>query len=583
MLNFTSDSILPIFNFLTQEEVFTLRLTCKTFNIAATSNEIIMPFLNRLKAIDKTVSTLPPEDVMSTTWCYERFIKEFNRLANSQAQEITDFLNVNAKSENDEIKNKISSFKDLGAHNADNHHIQLRVLEQRHAFLEDLNTALIQSMIDLNSTKLFLHDLNITRIPENLFTDPEYEDYWKKVQEIDCNNTSLQSLPQSLGHCQALKVLNCSVNKLKYLPESLGNCQALERIFCNCNQLEVLPESLGNCKALQEVHCYKNKIKSLPESLGKCQALLVLNCDHNQLKALPESLAHCQMLYGLFCSHNQLKTLPESLGQCQALRILICMDNQLKALPESLANCQQLVLRCDDNNLTDIPNIIKTRFSTDWTMGEQNTHQDLINLAPTATKVADNNKPTKDQSNPDSNDKSIPIPAKRIWRIKVAAILISITLSCFIFALSGGALIAALLLKAGVVLPTTKATFAAISIASGLAATTTLWGLCHLGAALKTAIIQHRQSPEQRFRADNNACDAQLAQLAAKFSTSTIQLFVQPLKAIQTQVAAPQLIQFKQFEIESCKKVLGLKDTQRSQAKEIALIEARNFLDLHNK
>ncbi|MBS0288561.1 MAG: hypothetical protein JSS07_00820 [Proteobacteria bacterium] len=652
MINFTSDSIQSIFNFLTQEEIFAVRLTCKTFNIVATSNEIIMPFLNRLKAIDKTVSTLPSQGMMSATWCYEHFIKEFNRLANSQANETKDFLTANASSNDDEIKNKIRSLKDLEARNADNHHFQLSVLEQRHHLLEDLNMALIQPKIDLNSTKLNLVYLPITRIPESLFTQPKYQDYWKKLQKIHCTNTSLQSLPQSIGDCQTLKELNCSVSKLKSLPESLGNCQALQRIdftynylkalpeslgncqalqnilcdvnkikslpeslgncqalqvlycstnqlnalpesignckalqkiICNFNQLQTLPESLGNCQALQRLDCNRNQLQTLPESLGNCQALQEINCDYNQLKTLPASLGQCQKLE-LSCKYNQLKVLPESLGQCQNL-ILYCRYNQLKSLPESLANCQELVLRCGNNNLTDIPKAIKNKLGPHWTMGEQNTHQNLKNLAPTATKIEADNKPINDQSNSHTKiDKSSPSTAKKIWRIKIAAILISIALSSVIFALNGGALIAALLLKAGVVLPTTKVAFAAISIASGLAATTTLWGLYHLGAALKTAIVRYLQSPEQRFRADNNACDAQLAQLAAKFSTSTIQHFVQPLKAIQIEVTDPQLIQFKQFEIQACKKVLRLKDDkQRSQAKEIALVEARNFLNFRNK
>src|SRR5580700_9824494 len=90
------DLIQPIFSFLTQEEAFALRLTCKTFNVAATSNQMITPFLNRLKAIDNKVSVLPPEKV-SLTWCYERFACEFIRIANAQAREINHFLANAAK------------------------------------------------------------------------------------------------------------------------------------------------------------------------------------------------------------------------------------------------------------------------------------------------------------------------------------------------------------------------------------------------------------------------------------------------------------------------------------------------------
>ncbi|MBS0290750.1 MAG: leucine-rich repeat domain-containing protein [Proteobacteria bacterium] len=702
MNSLISDAIQQIFSFLSQEEIFKIRTTCKAFNIKATSNQIMMPFLNRLKAIDNRVSVLPPKDISSETWCYERFIKEYWRIANSQATEIEYLLADQNLPQNDEIKVQIASLKTLQEH-VDKYKIQLDTLEQRHDTLDRLNMCLILPKIDLNETKLNLCNSRITRIPENLFIDPKYENYWNKLQILNCSYNQLQTLPKFLGNCQMLKELYCNDNKLKSLPVSLVKCQALQKISCHDNQLQALPKLLGNCHALQELFCSNNKLKTLPDSLGNCKALQNLSCGYNQLKALPETLGHCEALLEINCSNNQLKTLPESLGcrnlkklsccnnqlknlpetlafrqleelnchdnelqtlpksmsECQALEMLDCDNNQLQSLPESLGNCHNLqelrcynnqiqalptlycqalrelhcsknklralpesldhcqelqTLYCSDNqlqvlpeklgycqaleeldcsnnnlqvlpeslgncqsleqltcfgnNLTNISNAIKNKLGLDWyndTIHQQKKPpisqniKEKSNIMHELTIKADDNKPK--------------ITVNKTWLI-TAAVLISIGLISFVS--HEFTFITAFLLKINMILPTI--TFAAISIATGLAASVALLGVYHLGIALKKMMIRYLQNPEQRCEADNKVYDQQLNQLMSAFSTSTTQSFVRSLNDIQSCVSHSQLIQYKQFEIAACKKIVNLKGEIRNQAKEAVLTEARQFL-----
>ncbi|MBS0290627.1 MAG: leucine-rich repeat domain-containing protein, partial [Proteobacteria bacterium] len=493
MLDFNqnNDVIQSIFGFLSQEVGFALRLTCKSFNITATSNHIIMPFLTRLKAIDCKVSVLPPTGKVNESWCYERFISEFARIANIHAREIKSILQVQHKFTKEEIKKELVLLKTFDE-SVDMLKIQLSTLERQHHALEFINTTQIKPRIKLDSDELDIHSLLITRIPESLFTNPEYQNYWKKV-----------------------KIIFCSLNNLHTLPEFVGNCQALERLTFFYNHVQTFPESLEHCLALQR-----------------------LDCSYNQINALPENLGHCLALQELYCSYNEITTLPESLEYCQALQQINCTNNKLQALPESLSNCQSLKkLHCGNNNLTDIPKAIINKLGVDWyekTMTDQKKRptsslQDITQSSPLPPKLKDENKLKADEIKLDNNQDDKAESIKRNWLINITTVIISLALSSFIFALSGCVtLIAALLLKTGIALAPTKAAFAAISLVSGVIATTTLFGLYQLGVALKTAVIRYGQSQKQRINANNTLFDKQLAQLVTQFSVNTTQSFVKP-------------------------------------------------------
>ncbi|MBS0289891.1 MAG: hypothetical protein JSS07_07660 [Proteobacteria bacterium] len=598
MLNSNQDIIQPIFSFLSQEEAFALRSTCKAFNIAATSNQIMMPFLNRLKAIDNKVCVLAPNDV-NTSWCYEHFIREFNRIVKRQTKETAFFLNVDLDYiETQQIQIEINKLRSLH-NNIEKNKIQLGLIEEIHETLDRLNIALIKTRVNLNNTQLNLSNLGITRIPESLFKLPEYQTYLKNLETMHLYNNLLQTLPEEIGRCKSLKDLLCFNNQIQTLPESLGLCQALERLWCQQNSLQTLPNSLSNCQKLHTLGLSKNqfqvlpefltkcqslqdlgldfnylqslpeflgnlpalktlacstnalqslprslgnsktltllaignnRLRSLPESLGDCQALQKLYCGRNQLQFLPESLGRCQALSHLFCSENELRTLPESLGNCTALESIFCADNQLQTLPKSLGNCPLRSLSCSGNYLINLPNEIRTKFDVQWF-----------------------NKTIK-------NQKSSQAHFQKIKLAMLAAVFINIALTTSIFALSGGF---------------------AFSMIASLGITTTLFWLYHCRSIIKIAFTRHGLSEKAIFFEDMRICDNLLHHLTKKFSTNTVLAFVRPLRNMERNIfrteaeISPELIQFKQFEIATFKKLAPLKGEAREQAKAFAFKKAK--------
>ncbi|MBS0289740.1 MAG: hypothetical protein JSS07_06870 [Proteobacteria bacterium] len=654
MLNVLApDHVQKIFSFLSQEEAFALRLTCQAFNIAATSNEIMMPFLNRLKALDLQISTLPPQET-NLNWAYERFIAEFTRLAKEQEEEIISLLKEKEHLIEFEIA-KDQRIKLLEIYNqTKSNQITLEVLEKRHQAIESFNIGLISSCINVNSTTLYFSYLPISRFPEALFSDAKYQDYWKEVQTIICQTGLLKSLPFSLGHCSALQTLKCAGNQLKTLPETLGHCLALVELNCNSNQLKALPETLGNCAALEildcarnqiqslpeslckcsalkKLFCYKNRLKTLPTALGDCTLLEALYCDKNQLELLPESLSECQKIHTLDCSKNKLTSLPSlkkcenlawlhcesnqltnltpTIGECQNLNSLYCQDNllevlpeslgdiptlahilcghnKLKTLPDTLGNCQLLFsIRCDNNEITALP----TPLSNCTSLVEIQFQQNYITAVPSEIiRTVTNNcinkgfpgfikfnemlgqqkaKLPSPPALPPQPLKPLPSPTKPHNKNGfIFLMLSSFILTSLLVAFGGGfTYITALLLKIGLEISITKTVLFMLSIAAGLTVSFVISGLYCLGRVTRTTFnhVQHK------------TCDEQLSALAKQFSTSTGQAFIHHLKSFENLAPQAQRLQFKQFEINACKKVAPLKDIARNSAKDAVFQEAK--------
>ncbi|MBS0290695.1 MAG: leucine-rich repeat domain-containing protein [Proteobacteria bacterium] len=546
MLNYLSkDPISKIFTFLSQEEAFALRATCKIFNEASTSNTIVIPYLKRLKALDNTVSAVSPEN-SSEDWCFVQFKSEFKRIAKEQEEEIKHFLEkANKLPSNPDVLKEITYLVEQN-NDACKHNINLTALENRHHALERLNEALIVSCINVNSTKLHCSKY-ITRFPDRLFINEKYQNYWQTVEKIWCEAYMLKTLPKQLGICKALRLLYCSHTDLKNLPESIGDCKALEQIYCSSNRLQTLPNSLGNCQELQELCCDRNQLRNLPETLGNCKKLRRLRCGFNELKGLPESIGNCEALGELDCNFNHLLTLPESLGKCLSLWLncsnnhlytlpkslaghLTCDFNLLQALPESLGNCQNLrSIQCKANFLTDIPNSLKRKFGVSWVT-------ETLNM------------------------QAFPAPLHHFLRFKLA-LLGCFTITTLIVALCGGfSSIAALLFKVGITLSTTKTALMVVSILTGLAATLILNKIAHIFRLLycELRLYQYKKSYDKSFYS-----------VTKNFTTSTGKAFIQDLQVHENKISSRgQLIQFKIFKHNTCQNIAWLKGEARRKAKE---------------
>lgn len=89
------------------------------------------------------------------------------------------------------------------------------------------------------------------------------------LQELDCKNNHLQSLPSTLGRLSILVILNVTNNLLTELTGSIGQLTHLEELCAHSNQLTSLPDELCNLVNLTALY------------VGECQNCFYLRiCDH---------------------------------------------------------------------------------------------------------------------------------------------------------------------------------------------------------------------------------------------------------------------------------------------------------------
>src|SRR5580700_457950 len=79
-------------------------------------------------------------------------------------------------------------------------------------------------LTDPVAEKLDLHGLQLTKLPDNLFANPEVN---KKLKSLNLRDNCLSDLPQDIGDLAVLDRLYLSHNLLKELPERFGELSAL--------------------------------------------------------------------------------------------------------------------------------------------------------------------------------------------------------------------------------------------------------------------------------------------------------------------------------------------------------------------
>jgi len=322
MLNYTSEFpefVLPteivahIFSFLPEHEIVALKQICKTFQGAVDSNAfdpLFMPFLNRLKALDPTISLLPPEPY-ENHWVKMRVKAEFERTLSNQTAEIAHLKDLFKEgSEVPAIQEQLEALMALNAPRT------LQDLEKNHSVLEAINAAMLEAKIDPAKTTLDISASGLTRLPLVSLNKSELQDFWKNLKILHCNQNSLFTLP--LANCTSLEKLNCAFNKISRI--KVASAAPLEHFQCNNNLLTSLnldnyPKlslirsdnnqlntfSAKNCPALKKASLNKNRLTQL--SLDN-PTLESLDCNDNQLVAL--NLDHCLVLGWLRADNNQL-------------------------------------------------------------------------------------------------------------------------------------------------------------------------------------------------------------------------------------------------------------------------------------
>ena len=140
----------------------------------------------------------------------------------------------------------------------------------------------------------------------------------------------------------------------------------LIRLDVSNSSITTLPSSIGNLGFLEELNLKNNFISKLPENFSEMNSLLVLKLHNNKIDQLPDNFGDLFMLQELYLSGNLLTSIPESIGDLQNLDKLYLQNNFLLDLPISFCNLPETCITKLDNNCLIGP------FSCDLSAGEQN-------------------------------------------------------------------------------------------------------------------------------------------------------------------------------------------------------------------
>ncbi|OIW20475.1 hypothetical protein TanjilG_11878 [Lupinus angustifolius] len=201
--------------------------------------------------------------------------------------------------------------------------------------------------------KLDLSNNNLQNIPESLTAR------LLNLLVLDLHSNQMRFLPNSIGCLSKLKVLNVSANFIESLPKTIENCRSLEELNCNFNKLSELPDTIGfELINLKKLLVNSNKLMFLPSSTSNLVSLKILDARLNCLRSLPEDLENLINLEALNVSQNfrYLETLPFSVGLLLSLVELDVSYNNIKTLPNSIGCFKKLQkLRVEGNPLISPP------------------------------------------------------------------------------------------------------------------------------------------------------------------------------------------------------------------------------------
>ncbi|WP_366940978.1 leucine-rich repeat domain-containing protein, partial [uncultured Polaribacter sp.] len=245
----------------------------------------------------------------------------------------------------------------------------------------NLNGAIPASIKDF--TELIELDLTSNQI-NNL---PTEIGALSKLQQFYMNsNSSLTSLPNSIGDLLELLDFQFSNTQIDLIPTSLGNLKKLQTLEFASTRITLLPPQIGGLIELTRLVAAPNNIASIPSEFGQLTKLQFLDFANCELSNTPAAFANLTELKTLYLNDNELQVvsglggftklkflrlhnnrlgednpnfntdLPEDLGDLVDLEELTLNNNQLTELPNSIGNLTFIkVLPLQGNNLTKLP------------------------------------------------------------------------------------------------------------------------------------------------------------------------------------------------------------------------------------
>jgi len=112
---------------------------------------------------------------------------------------------------------------------------------------------------------LLWNNISLESIEASFFNNLKY------LSVLDLSETSIQELPETIGHLQHLTFLNLSRSKIKKLPQSLTNLRSLQFLDVSwCEHLCELHSGIGGHKSMLHLNVKGSKnLESLPVGISK--------------------------------------------------------------------------------------------------------------------------------------------------------------------------------------------------------------------------------------------------------------------------------------------------------------------------
>lgn len=265
-----------ITSYLEPEEIANLKLVCKTFRehlSASALDSIWMPFLNRLHAIDPTISVKVP-----TGKVQEHFLQVIKTVAQHQHDEIDELFQTYSFTGNepqewsiddDIIKRKLKEIDVVKSSQP-----TLVNLEKIDYLLNELNAKLIKGVLKNNLSEDHLELTSsvcyLTRIPTQIFLHPSYQSFWEDLIALDCAGQGIRFIGEGIKICASLQHLDISRNQLFALPQALASLEELLSVECANNNLTDLSSIPTSCEMVSTAFNYLWKIpKHLEDKFGE--------------------------------------------------------------------------------------------------------------------------------------------------------------------------------------------------------------------------------------------------------------------------------------------------------------------------
>ncbi|PVH24285.1 leucine-rich repeat domain-containing protein [Sphingobacterium corticibacter] len=197
--------------------------------------------------------------------------------------------------------------------------------------------------IPLNATKLDLSNMDLKRIPSDIFN-------CKNLRSLNLRNNQISHIPSEICHLRFLKSIDLSMNKITVLMAKFFDLIHLETLILNRNEIKSLPRQVGGLTKLKKLSLARNQLSILPDSLSSLTNLRSLDVSHNKLTKFPEFI-ELRNLKKLWLNGNPLEIFDvnASIYTQTAIQSVYCfsamynenkdVDNFYKSLRKIRGNC----------------------------------------------------------------------------------------------------------------------------------------------------------------------------------------------------------------------------------------------------